>query len=352
VRRFEWVVVAGLSALVGSLVAHPVYAQGSGSTEEALERSASSNDAEEAARGHYLLGEMDEEAMRFRPAMAHYDASITRLPSSRYAQSAAARSATLMAHSEGNFEPLVRLEIVRRNPLLSGEPDAIEALVKEAESFPPGRVRVEARQLAAEAYRGRLHRPAAEIGLLWLIVADPAAGDVDSREAASEIVVAEIAEGDLDAAARARAVLGTKLDDAHASLVTRLLRRRAALAVAKPVLGIVLMLFGVGVARRGAEMAARAALRVFPLAVSFCLFVGALGGFLATSYDSGNALPFFLIAPAMLLVILVARAWGAVGSTKPLARILRAALCASSLLAVALLLLDRLTPQCLEGLGL
>jgi hypothetical protein len=349
VRRLARVVGIGLSALVGAVPAH---AQSGVSTEDALQRSASSSDAEEAAGALYALGERDEYAMRFREAVDHYDASIARLPSGRYSQSAAARSAALKAHSEGNFEPLKRLEIVRRDPLLADRSATIDALVRDAEDFPPGRVRVEARLLAAEAYRGRIHRPGEEVALLWRVVTDPNAGDLDARAAAGEIVAAEIGQGDLDAAARARDRLGATLDEAHVSLVSHLLRRRTALAVAKPGLLGVLVLFGVAVARRGAETAARAALRIFPLALSFSMFVGALGGLLAFSYDGGNALPFFLIAPAILSVVLVARAWAAVGSSKPPARVVRAALCASSLLAVALLLLDRLTPQCLEGVGL
>jgi hypothetical protein len=98
--------------------------------------------------------------------------------------------------------------------------------------------------------------------------------------------------------------------------------------------------------------AAEAALRVLPLAAAFALFVGAGGGLLASSYDAGNAAPFLVLAPVILGVILLARAWGAVGSREAPARVFRAILCASSLCAVALLLFDELMPQYLEGLGL
>jgi hypothetical protein len=339
-------------ALWGLLGARPAPAETDGNARDAFERDAPSGDLETEARGLYSSGVLDEASMGFADAVTHYDASIARLPSGRYAQAAAARSRTLKAHSEGNYAPLVRLETVRRDPLLANSPEAIAALVEDAETFPPGPVRVEARLLAAEAYRGRLHRPADEIALLWQVVNDPEADIVESREAAGEIVLAEIGENDLDAAKIAQAELGTKLDTMHTSLLAHLLRRRTALAVAKPELGIVLVLFGIALARRGAQAAARAALHVLPLAASFSLFVGAGGGILASSYESGSATPFFMIAPAILVVTLVARAWGAVGSSEAPARIFRAILCASSLVAVSILLLDRLTPQYLEGLGL
>jgi hypothetical protein len=344
-----WIVVTVLWVLVWTRLA---LAEGSRSTTDALEQGATSGEAEEAARSLYLQGETDEEALRFDDAVAHYEASIARLPSSRYAQGAAARSLALKSHSEGHFAPLVRLETVRRDPLLSNSVDAVDALAKDAESFPRGPVRVEARLLAAEAYRARLHRPDEQIALLWLVVRDPSASDVESREAAVEIILAEIARGDLDAAQRAQLELGTKLDAAHASMVARLLRRRRALAVAKPELGLVLVLFGIAMARRGVGAAVEAVRRVVPLAAAFALFVGAGGGLLAASYDAGNATPFLVLAPVILGVILLARAWGAVGSREVSARVFRAVLCASSLCAVALLVLDRLTPQYLEGLGL
>jgi hypothetical protein len=349
VRRRLWIVVTVLWALVWT---RPALAEEGRSSTGAPVQGATSGEDEEAARSLYLQGERDEEALRFDDAVAHYDASLARLPSSRYAQGAAARSLALKSHSEGDFAPLVRLETVRRDPLLANSPEAIGSLAKDAESFPRGPVRVEARLLAAEAYRARLHRPDQQIALLWLVVRDPSASDVESREAAVEIVLAEIARGDLDAATRAQAELGTKLDAAHASMVARLLRRRRALAVAKPELGLVLLLFGIAVTKRGVGAAAEAALRVLPLAAAFALFVGAGGGLLASSYDAGNAAPFLVLAPVILGVILLARAWGAVGSREAPARVFRAILCASSLCAVALLLFDELMPQYLEGLGL
>jgi len=318
----------------------------------AFDRAASSSDPDVAARGLFFLGEMDEEAMRFADAVTSYDACIARLPSNRYAQRAASRSSAIRSHAEGGYAPLARLETVRRDPALSNDLAAIEALVKDAESFPPGPVRVEARLLAAEAYRGRLGRPDRQIELLWQVVRDPRADVIASREAAVDIIDAEIRRGDLDAATRAAAELGPKLDAQHTAQITRLLRRRVAHAAAIGELAFVVLLLAVAVARGDAGTAARAAGRILPSAALFCGFAAAGGGMLASRYEAGNSMPFWMVAPAMLVVILVARAWSAVGSKATGARVARAVLCASSVFAAALLLMERLTPEYLEGFGL
>jgi hypothetical protein len=318
----------------------------------AFERAASSSDADAAASGLFFLGEMDEEEMRFADAVASYEGAMARLPSNRYAQRAASRSSAIKSHAEGGYAPLTRLETVRRDPRLSNDPLAIDALVRDADGFPPGPVRVEARLLAAEAYRGRLGRPEQQLALLWRVVRDPMADVIASREAAVEIVEADIAAGHLDAASQAAAELGPKLDATHRGRVTRLVHRRVAHAIALGELGLVLLLVAVAVLRGGAAKAARAAGRVLPAAVVFSAFAAIAGGLLASAYENGTATPFLLVAPGMLASIVVARAWSAVGSRALAAKVLRAALCASAVFAAALLIMERLTPQYLEGFGL
>jgi hypothetical protein len=183
-------------------------------------------------------------------------------------------------------------------------------------------------------------------------VRDPRADVIASREAAVEIVDAEIARGNVDAAKRAQVELGTKLDAASTAKVTRLVRRSKADLLAMGVLITSLVLFGVAVGRGGVRRAVDAAQSVLPLALVFTVFAGAAGGYLASSYETGNATPFLMIVPLMLAAILLARAWGAVGSRRMPARVLRAALCSSSVFALALLVLEKWTPQYLEGFGL
>ena len=69
------------------------------------------------------------------------------------------RAEWLRSRSEGDFVPLTRLEKLRRDPAQSSDPAAVDGLAHDADSFPPGMVRVEARMLVSEAWLGRLHRP-------------------------------------------------------------------------------------------------------------------------------------------------------------------------------------------------
>lgn len=367
VRDFHWLAVLFFAAL---FVAKAARAEGSAvdvrdgiaararkppdsaMARAAFDRAASSSDDEVAATGLFFLGQMDEETLRFADAVASYDGSMARLASSHYAQRAVSRSSAIRSHSEGGYAPLARLETVRRDPALSNDRAAIDALVRDAEGFPPGPVRVEARLLAAEAYRSRLAQPTEQIAMLWLVARDKNADVIAAREAAAEIVDAEIQVGNLDAASRATAELGSRVDARHLSQITHLLRRRVAHAVAIGEIALVFALAVFAVARGGALTAARAAGRVLPDAGLFCVFAAAGGGLLASTYESGNAMPFLMVAPAMLAAILIARAWSAVGSRALFARVLRATLCASAVFAGALLLMERMTPEYLEGFGL
>ena len=89
-----------------------------------------------------------------------------------------------------------------------------------------------------------------------------------------------------------------------------------------------------------------------PLTAGFVAFVALGGGLLASRYESGNAAPFVLLGVAVTPLLLAARAWGAVGSLRPRARIARALLCSATVFAVAFLVLDRSHPEFLAGFGL
>ncbi len=115
---------------------------------------------QQAAEMLFERAQAEEDRGDFAPALLHDRASIAAAPDSVWAQRAAARAAWLVARSEGDFEPLARLERVRRNPSLSADPGAVDALARDAEAFPPGQVRAEARVFVAEAYLGRMRRPA------------------------------------------------------------------------------------------------------------------------------------------------------------------------------------------------
>jgi hypothetical protein len=367
VRKLVWLVW-----LVASVLALPRSARADGNAEDvrdglaaraeipsdlakaraAFERAKGSSDADTAAAGLYFLGEMDDAALDFAGAVAHFDASAARLPTGRYASRAATRKDQLQSHAEGDFGPLARLERLRRDPRLSNDPAAIEALVHAADDFPPGPVRVESRLLAAEALRGRLHRPDAALPLLWEVVRDPVADAVTAREAATEIVDSAIDVGDLDAASHASAQLDGARGAKVAARVARLIRRRTVHRSALGEIGLFFGLLTVALARRRARGTLAGTRRILPLAAAFCVFVAGGGGLLAASYEAGSSGPFLVLGPTMLAVILLSRLWSSVGSSNLAARVTRGTLSASSLFAAVFLLLERLTPQVLDGFGL
>jgi len=318
----------------------------------AFERASTSSDAQAAAAGLYFLGEMDDDAFDFAGAVAHYGASVTRQPGGSYSARAAMRKDQLESHAEGSYAPLVRLERLRRDPVLSNDPAAIAALVRDAVGFPPGPVRVESRLLAAAAFRGRLHMPEAGVPLLWEVVRDPYADGLAKREAAAGVVDSEIDRGDLDAAYHAVRELGSSLDPQDAARVARLVRRRTAHRAALAEIGLFLALLTAALVRQRARGALAGTRRIFPLAVAFCVFAAGGGGVLAASYEPGSGGPFLILGFAMLVVVLLSRAWSTVGSRTAAARLTRGAFAASSLLAATFLLLERLTPQVLDGFGL
>ncbi len=315
-----------------------------------------SADPATAAQAFYRLAELDDRRFEFALALQEYDACISRAPSGPFASRAAIRASTLRGHAEGDFAPLVRLEHVRRDPSLANDPSAVAALVHDADSFPPGRVRVEARMLAAEAYLGRLRRTEDAIPLLRLVAGDPHADVVIARQAGQELVDALIGLGRLDDARLTAETLGTRLDPKALKTVHRMIRRRLAHRLALVDLALVLVLALGSLARTarqgGLGNVGRELSRFAPLALAFAAFAGVSGGLLASSYEAGNAAPFVWLAATTFLLMLLGRAWGAAGSVRASARAARALLCASGVVAAAFLMLETGFPSYLEGYGL
>jgi hypothetical protein len=322
-----------------------------------LERTASAaGDREAIAEALFGLGELDEEDGAFDRAVAHDRACAAAAPDTRWAVRANDRIEWIRARSEGGFAPLARLERVRRDPALADDPAALDALAREAESFPPGLVRVEARMLVAEAWLGRMGRPRDAMVELRRVADDPRAGPVTAALAERELVGALAAGGAIaEAAAEARAH-ASLLDPRFVRDITRLLRRQWIRWGAIVVLAGFAWLAALaleGARRRRALGEVLAALRgVAPVALSFVAFVGLAGGLLASRYESGNAAPFLLLAAGTLPLVFVARAWSAAGSNRAPARLARALFCGATVLAAAFILLDAAGPDYLEGFGL
>jgi hypothetical protein len=315
-----------------------------------------SQDTDAMAEALFHLGQKDEDHGEFARAVAHDQACVAAGPGTRWAARASERIEWLQARSEGGFVPLARLERVRRDPALARDPVAIEALARDADTFPPGNVRVETRMLVAEAWLGRMGRPGDAIAELREVSNEARADPLTIRLAERELVDAMAANGDIAAAAAEALTHTNLLDPGFLRRVNMLLRRRWERRIAVTLLATFLALATAAIVRAQRRMmlapAAHALRGLVPIALPFVVFVALGGGVLASQYESGNAQPFVLLGAAALPLLLVTRAWSAVGSQRPVARVSRAVLCGATVLAAAFTLLDVINPEYLEGFGL
>ncbi|MEO8798210.1 MAG: hypothetical protein ABI551_10020, partial [Polyangiaceae bacterium] len=251
----------------------------------AVARAALADPPQPDAVALYELATADDAAFRFASALREYEASLAKDPSHRFALRARARAETLRTHAEGDFAPFTTLERFRRDPGADREPAKLAALATEADAFPPGLVRVEARMTAADGWRA-LGDDAKELPLLEEVARDPSADPVAFHAASRKLVDAYLARGD-----RARADAIASLPNQEPELATKIaitLRRRTLRSIATAFLALFVLVSGVGVARalrRGEGRAVGAAVRRFaPLAFGFALWTGVAGGLLASSY--------------------------------------------------------------------
>jgi hypothetical protein len=174
------------------------------------------------------------------------------------------------------------------------------------------------------------------------------------RGAATRLVIALADEGRLDEADAAGREFAKNIDPAaikHAHAV----RLRAHVdAVARTVLGVILGIATLSiVAARRAIAAAVGRIRdvASPIAF-FVLYVGLMGGYLASSYENGSALPFVLFATCMLPLLAIFRVWSAAGSAHVAARAGRGIAAITATLALAYIVVEHVNPAYLEGYGL
>ena len=334
---------------------HVAHAEGPPAKTE-LDQAAAGSERDAQAEALFRLAELDDKDGRYKAALEKYEASVARSPSSRYVPRASARATVLRTHAEGDFAPFARLEAVRINPKRADDPAEIDALARDAEGFPEGLVRVEARMVVAEAYLGRLGRPDDGIAMLRKVAADPNADPLTGRHAARALVEALVSKNDLPGAVQVTHDLGPALDPLLAKRVATLVRRTAVHRGALAVLGLRALFAGsalLGAARKKELVkVARAAGRTLPLVFLFAAYTGLAGGALASAYESGNSAPFLALGAVLMPLVLVARAWGAAGSTHPALRAARAVLCASTVLAAAFLVLESVDTSYLAGFGL
>jgi hypothetical protein len=317
---------------------------------------AASDEPEAVAEADFLLGQLDEEDGAYPQALIEDRACIDAAPATRWAFRASDRIDWLRARSEGDFGPLRRLESVRHDPARSSDPATIDALAREADGFPPGMVRVEARMLVAEAWLSRLHRPDDAIAILRLVTSETKIDPLSLRLAERELVEALIAQGRIDEAIAEATARSSRLDPKFVKQVKRLRTRQVVRLVAIGVLaafGLLAVAALVRARHRRVLRDAWTALRaLLPMAVLFVAVVAIGGGVLASQYETGNAQPFLILGAGILPLVLLARAWSAVGSQVPAARLARSLLCGATVVAAAFMLLETTSPQYLAGFGL
>ena len=345
--------VAALVVLTGA-AAPAADERAAGSADEAAAGDDLGASARARAADAFARAERSDESPPFAAGLAGYGETPRLDPTMPAALRAEQRAAMLRARSEGGFEPLVALERVRRDPKLSSDPAAIDALLKAADAFPPGLVRVEAWTLAAEAYAHRLGRPDDAAPLWRRIATDAAADPVLARAALRSLATFYLERHDW---AGAEGVAALPVTDAKlASDVRRAIRRHHVRVASIATLGSALVLATAALAnaarRRGLREVVRRTRAWSGLVIGYAAYVAIAGALIASGYQRGTAVPFLLLGIALVPVLFLARAWAAAGSQSRSARALRAVVCAASALGAAFLVLERVNPSYLEGVGL
>lgn len=291
-------------SLVGSALTLAAPASGAGPAEDA-----------------YAEAQGAERSLDFARALGAYRRAFELDPSAPVAAAARTRAEALEAVSEGGFGPLRALETLRRDPARLASPGALEAFAREAEAFPPGPVRDEARLLAVEALVRRLEATGSGLALARSLASDPATSQAVRAQAAALAVEATASlEGDASAARLARAY-GGLVPGVAARHERRAWWRRGRVA-SMTLLGALAVVAPVAAARAG-----RQGLRAYASSRRPALVVGALigGGAVLASWQSPGASPgpFLSLAAGVVavdaVVALVRRAWAGVPFGRPLA---------------------------------
>lgn len=185
------------------------------------------------------LATAEENAGLFSQSLADYRTVSDLAPSARWARNARNRIEWLNAHAEGGFAPLARLRRLGHDGLRTSYPVAIDALGRDAESFPPGPVRAEARMRVAEAWLQRPDRRSDGYAELRRVIADPSSDGTNLMLAKTDLVDSLVADGDvLGAQAEAHERDRGAVEPALVQRVDRLSRRWVARRVAMIVLAL------------------------------------------------------------------------------------------------------------------
>ena len=312
--------------------------------------SARADESEDA----YREGQEAESRLDLGRALTAYDRALALRPSASFALRARTRADDLRAHSEGGFEPLIRLERVRRDPVAASDPVVLGALYDAARTFPAGRVRAETLMLVAEGFARRVRDPARAIPAALAVVSDPS-NDRNTRALALALLVdSYTATGDL-AAARRVAVEFRAVAPALAQKVEREGRRVGLERGAAGGVSLLLLLAvasAIRVARRDGVSRLVGFVRA-PVPVMVSAIIAVVGAGIASAFDpSITVRPFLLLGAGVLLVdrsVVLIRASTGDG------RVARALVATGGLLAVAMAAILALAwsdPIFIESFGL
>lgn len=306
------------------------------------------------AEARFAEAEQAAKERRFGEALAAYRAAIAADPSAPLAMPARARVDDLEAHAEGGFAPLARLEQVRRDPKRASDRAEIEALAGEAELFPPGRVRAEARLFVAAAWWRRLGDPARAIAPLEAAVADRSGDRLTRALALGELLALRRERGELREALRATDREPDLAPTARAEII-RLLRREA-LRTSSTALLAALAILGAGsiawLAARARDVRDLPARLIRTRSVALALYLGGAGALLVRVHGDADARPFLWFGIAVLGLDVIARAFRIAAGARAIVRAAWAAACVVGVLAAAFLAVERTSVDYLEGLGL
>ncbi len=173
------------------------------------------------------------------------------------------------------------------------------------------------------------------------------------RGAATRLVLALADRGDVDAADDAGREFARVIDPRAIMHIAAVRRRLRVHLAAEGALGLTLGLAMLSLlASRVRRRALPAVRRVAPALAVFLLHVALVGGYLASTYENSSPVPFFWFAALMVPLLVLFRAWSAVGSPRLAARLARGGAAAAAAIALGFLVVEHVNPGYLEGFGL
>jgi hypothetical protein len=329
-----------------------------------FESALTANDKQVVAEAHSRLGGLDKEDGAFARAFDEYQAAVALSSTGRLARNIRTRVDWLRARSEGDFVPLTRLWTVRHDPAFMHDPAAALALAREADGFPPGIVRSEARMAAAEVLHA-MHRVDDAMPLFVEVRDDPKSLSMTVKLAEGHIVQARLDAGQLDDAAGEAERRASLVSPEQVAAVRRLVRRRMLRRTALAGLGVYLAVAGMMAAwagrRRGGAVFAdvwRALGKSSPKAALGTMAItaaayGALAAILlAFRRDPVRPASCLLIATIVIPFVVGAIAFDAVGSNSIPRRVLLVALSVLAIGSASYLALRAFLPAYVDGVGL